>query len=108
MAAPSTAVKVPEVNVLTQPVQEAKKKTEIAILVKADGADEVVLHYRLKGGKSYIKVPMVKDAEGNWKSDIPAWAVTTLGVEYYLQAKKGFRRFTSGATEENPYLIQVK
>lgn len=98
----------PEVTVLTQAVREARKKSEIPILVKADGADEVVLHYRLKGGKSFIKVPMVQDAEGNWKADIPGWAVTTLGVEYFVQAKKGFRRFTGEATEENPYLIQVK
>lgn len=107
-AAQSPAGQAPEVTLLTQPVQEAKKKAGIPILAKADAADEVVLHYRLKGGKSYIKVPMVKDAEGNWKADIPGWAVTTLGVEYYIQAKKGFRRFTSEATEENPYLIQVK
>jgi hypothetical protein len=52
MAAQSPAAQAPEITVLTQPVQEAKKKTGIPILVKADGADEVVLHYRLKGGKS--------------------------------------------------------
>ena len=67
-----------------------------------------MLHYRLKGGISYIKVPMIKGEEGTWTSEIPAWAVTNMGVEYYIQAKKSFRRYTGDADKDNPYLIQVK
>jgi len=98
----------PEIAVLTQPIREAKKKEPIPIATQALGADEVILHYRLKGGISYIKVPMIAGQQGVWKSEIPGWAVTGLGVEYFIQAKKGFRRFTGEGTKEMPYLIQVK
>ena len=43
-----------------------------------------------------------------WIAEIPGWAVTSLGLEYYIQAKKGFKRFTSEATKESPYVIPVK
>jgi len=114
-AQPSTAVNIPQQAIGTSdiavsivPIQEARKKDPIRVQAKADGADEVILNFRLKSGVSYIKVPMVHAADGSWTGEIPGWAVTSLGVEYFVQAKKSFRRFTGEATEESPYLIQVK
>lgn len=99
----------PEVSITTQPTLQGKKKTAIPIEARVEGeADEVLLQYRLKGGVSYIKVPMVKGEDGVWRAEIPGWACTTLGVEYFIQAKKGPFRYTTEATQESPYLIQIK
>ncbi len=96
------------VNVYTQPVREARKGDPIPIMAMAEGAGEVILNYRLKGGSSFIKVPMTKVDAQEWKAEIPAWAVTSLGVEYYILAKKGPDRYSSEGTKDDPYLIQVK
>lgn len=97
-----------DIIITTQPIREARRKTAIPIQARADGADEVNLHYRLKGGISYIRVPMITAGDGTWKAEIPAWAVSSMGVDYYIQARKGIRRFTSDATAESPYHIEVK
>jgi hypothetical protein len=98
----------PVVNVYTQPVRDARKGDPIPIMAMAQGADEVILNYRLKGGSSFIKVPMTKVDAQEWKAEIPAWAVTSLGVQYYILAKKGPDRYSSEGTKDDPYLIQVK
>ena len=99
----------PDVVITTQPTLQGKKKSAVPIEARVEGeVGEVLLQYRLKGGVSYIKVPMVKGEDEVWRAEIPGWACTTLGVEYFIQAKKGPFRYTTEATQESPYLIQIK
>jgi hypothetical protein len=42
------------------------------------------LFYRSHAGGNFVKVTMTKSQAGVWQATIPADAVTTNGVEYYL------------------------
>lgn len=51
-----------------------------------DGVASVTLHYRALGAGAFESVAMVEGTGTNWSASIPALAVTSAGVEYYIEA----------------------
>lgn len=94
-------------NLSVSPVLSGAINKPIFVQAKAEGVEEVTLYYRLRGSVSYIAAPLQEVEQGIWAGEIPAWAVTPAGVEYYIQGRKGARRVFADATREHPFRVQV-
>ncbi len=70
--------------------------------------EEVALYYRRAGDQNYTKMVMT-ECEGcidAYNATIPASAVASATIEYYVTATDGVNQTTSGAAED-PYVIQI-
>jgi len=71
------------------PVESAPPGQEIEITAEVKDDEEVVsvtLYYRATGQEDFLSVRMTGGEEGMYTASIPAEAVTTAGVEYYIEA----------------------
>lgn len=89
------------------PIQSAPPGS--AIPVSAEVTDDeqvayVTLHYRMTGQEEFFEVSM-SDKENIYSINIPAEAVTAVGVEYFIEANDGV--YTSQIPEEGYYQITV-
>ncbi|MFO0744646.1 MAG: PKD domain-containing protein [Myxococcota bacterium] len=57
-----------------------------ATITDATGVAKANLYFRPKGGTSFGAAPMAKISGNTWSAQIPAFVVTSPGVEYYLEA----------------------
>jgi M6 family metalloprotease-like protein len=62
-----------------------------------------VLHYRVKGDSSWTNVTLTTSRAGVWQGTIPASAVTTKGVQYYLTVGTARDPFTADV----PHFVAV-
>jgi M6 family metalloprotease-like protein len=62
-----------------------------------------VLHYRVKGAASWTTVTLARSRTGVWQATIPASAVTTRGVQYFLTAGSARDPFTA----DLPHFVAV-
>lgn len=82
-----------------------------AVITDDVAVAEATLHYRKIGDPTYSTVPMALCAEciNVYEAAIPASAVTTTGVEYYISATDGTNVATHPATnpDDSPHVIAV-
>jgi MYXO-CTERM domain-containing protein len=57
-----------------------------ADITDGGGVTAASVYYRVTGGGAYTPVSMAKISGNTWQGQIPASAVTTAGVEYYIRA----------------------
>jgi CSLREA domain-containing protein len=58
----------------------------------------VTLHYRVTGDPDFTELPMTNTTDDVYAATIPAAAVTTAGVDYYIQATDGHKTRTHPRT----------
>lgn len=93
------------------PVTAARSGSAVVISAKATdniAVESVTLYYRACGKTAYQTVSMIENASKNgYTATIPASAVTTAGVEYYIVALDGDRNAAYSGTAEIPNHISV-
>ncbi len=55
-------------------------------IADASGVASAALYYRATGGGAFTSAAMVNSVDETWTGEIPGAAVTTAGVDYYLEA----------------------
>ncbi|NMB76862.1 MAG: PKD domain-containing protein [Myxococcales bacterium] len=63
--------------------------TVVASLSDENGIESAALYYRVSGAASFSQAPLAQVAGNQYAGTIPASAVTTAGVDYYLWARDG-------------------
>lgn len=93
------------------PVTAAHSGSAVVISAKATdniAVESVTLYYRASNETAYRAVEMVRNASQNgYTATIPASAVTTAGVAYYIVALDGDRNAAYSGTAEIPNHISV-
>jgi hypothetical protein len=71
---------------------------------------DVILFYRTSGETDYMQIEMTNTDGDTWTTEIPSYAVTTSGVEYYIFATDGVNDATDPETDaqENPHQVEIK
>jgi len=79
-----------------------------ALVTDDVGVQEVTLYYRRLGEQSYTKTPMLacQGCIDTYNASIPASAVTTATIDYYIVASDGTNNETDG-TPANPHVISI-
>ncbi|MCG2827570.1 MAG: carboxypeptidase-like regulatory domain-containing protein, partial [Thermoplasmatales archaeon] len=67
----------------------------------------VSVFYRVHGTENYTSWPMTYVSNDDYTFDIPASAVTTAGVEYYIWAKDGAGNEATNGTAALPHSVDV-
>ena len=92
-----------------EPVVTATESADVPLSATVTGSDTpvtVALHYRVTGAPSYTETPMSNSSGDIYEGIIPAGAVTSQGVDYYLSATNGAGTTTDGTALE-PHHIEV-
>ena len=85
-------------------LRNAIKGTALNIKAFTHGtAAAPVLRYRVKGASSWTTVTLTRTRAGVWQGTIPASAVTTKGVQYFLTAGSARDPFTA----DLPHFVAV-
>jgi M6 family metalloprotease-like protein len=85
-------------------IRNAIKGTALAIKAFTHGTSAApVLHYRVKGAASWTTLTLTRSRAGVWQGTVPASAVTTKGVQYYLTAGSARDPFTA----DLPHFVAV-
>lgn len=97
-------------NVYHSPVYTAVTGSKVIISATVSdniGVQSAKLYYRVKGSEEW-KVTDMTSSNDKYTAAIPAAAVTSDGVEYYIAAFDGVNyTYAGGHTSENPYEITV-
>ena len=97
-------------NVYHSPVYTAVTGSKVIISATVSdniGVQNAKLYYRVKGSEEW-KVTDMTSSNDKYTAAIPAAAVTSDGVEYYIAAFDGVNyTYAGGHTSENPYEITV-
>ena len=70
------------------------------------GVQSVTLFYRARGGSSYTSLLMTKTTADRYNATVPAAALTSPGIDYYIEASDGVSVARSGRAE-NPHAVTV-
>ena len=86
----------------------AGRKVDIAANVTDNrGIASVTLHYRSVGDLRYLSTAMIPRGGKSYLGVIPAFIVTPVGVEYYIEARDEAGNVTLSASAADPYTIRV-
>jgi peptidoglycan/xylan/chitin deacetylase (PgdA/CDA1 family) len=91
------------------PVTEAPANTSIPIdahVTDDIGVQAVILYYRVTGFSFYNSQIMQHGSGDLWEGNIPVETVTSIGVEYYIEALDTVNSVLHG-TPTSPHIIQV-
>jgi hypothetical protein len=85
-------------------IRNAIARTALTVKAFTHGTSAApVLHYRVPGARAWTTVTLTRSRAGVWQAVIPASAVTTRGVQYYLTAGSARTPFTAGL----PHFVAV-
>jgi hypothetical protein len=81
------------------------------LLITAEITDDIEvtdasLFYRQSGETDYTEIRMINTYDDEWTAEIPSYAVTTEGIDYYIFATDGFN--DAREPRNDPYFIDVK
>jgi M6 family metalloprotease-like protein len=93
---------------LVEIATDAKDLPVMAVTTDDIRVQQVLLYYRVAGESSYLKLVMEETANHAYTTIIPAYAVTPLGVEYYIQARDSKGTLTSVGSAANPNFIVIQ
>jgi hypothetical protein len=83
----------------------------IAIITDDSGIESVTIYYRGSEGGPFSQIPMLETSTpGRFKATIPGEAVTTAGIQYYLEAKDSLNntaRSPEADWTSSPHVIDV-
>ena len=69
---------------------------------------QVELFYRMAGSSNFVRLVMKETFKDAFTDVIPAYAVTPLGVEYYIVARDSQGNLTFHGTPQEPVFVVVQ
>jgi hypothetical protein len=93
---------------LVEIATDARDLPVLAVTTDDIRVQQVQLYYRVAGGSGFIKLVMNETANHAYTTIIPAYAVTPLGLEYYIQARDSKGTITSVGSAAKPNFIVVQ